>query len=145
MRIAEDYKKPLVLHIRDAAHEAIEFFKENPITVPAEIHCFTYDKDVMEKFLEVGVKYFGIGGMVTRSDNYNLHEAVRQMPLDTILIESDAPFVKVEGDMSSINTSARALPVVVKKIAEIKGITEEEVAEVTYGNAMRFLRVIASN
>lgn len=75
--------------------------------------------------------------MVTRSDNYDLHEAVRQMPLDTILIESNAPFVKVEGDMSSINTSARALPAVVKKIAEIKGITEEEVAEATYGNAMR--------
>ena len=138
MSIADEYQKPLVLHIREAAEEAIKFFDENPIMVPAEIHCFTYDKDMMMRFIDVGVRYFGIGGMVTRSDNHALQEAVKLMPLEMILIESDAPFVKIEGETSKYNTSDRAIPAVVKKIAEIKGITEEEVAKVTYANAFKF-------
>lgn len=138
MSIAAEYQKPLVLHIREAAEEAIKFFGENPIMVPAEIHCFTYDKDMMMRFIDVGVKYFGIGGMVTRSDNYALQEAVKLMPLEMILVESDAPFVKIDGETSKYNTSDRAIPAVVKKIAEIKGITEEKVAKVTYANAFKF-------
>ena len=138
MEMAKKYNKPLVLHIREASQEAIDFFKKNPLPVRAEIHCFTYDKDVMMQLIDVGIRFFGIGGMVTRSENFDLQEAVKEMPLDMILIESDAPFVKVEGDIGRVNTSSRAIPTVVRKIAEIKGLSEEEVAKKTYWNAMRF-------
>lgn len=138
MEMAKEYNKPLVLHIREAAKEAVDFFKENPLSVPAEIHCFTYDKNVMKQFIDVGVNFFGLGGMVTRSENIDLQEAVKDMPLDMILIESDSPFVKVEGTLERINTSAQAIPVVVKKIAEIKELSEEVVAKRAYWNAIRF-------
>lgn len=117
MEMAKKYNKPLVLHIREASQEAIDFFKKNPLPVRAEIHCFTYDKDVMMQLIDVGIRFFGIGGMVTRSENFDLQEAVKEMPLDMILIESDAPFVKVEGDIGRVNTSSRAIPTVVRKIA----------------------------
>lgn len=139
MNLAEDYNKPLVLHIREAAEEAIDFFKDNPIRVPAEIHCFAYDKSIMNRFIyDAGIRYFGIGGKVTYIENEELRESVREMPLEMILLESDAPFVKVEGETERINTSARAIPTVAKAIADLKGISEEEVAEVTYKNACRF-------
>lgn len=141
MKLAEENNKPLVLHIREAADEAIKFFGENPLTVPAEIHCFIYNKEIMQKFIELGISFFGIGGMVTRSENVELQEAVKLMPLEMILLESDAPFVKVEGESERINTTARALPVVATKIAELKGISVEEVAEVTYMNACRFFGI----
>lgn len=116
MSLAKYHEKPLVLHIRDAAQEAIKFFSYNPLQVPAEIHCFTYDKKVMKQFINLGISYFGIGGMVTRSDNVELQEAVKEMPLHMILLESDAPFVKVEGETEKINTSAQSIPIVAKKM-----------------------------
>jgi len=138
MNFAKKHKKPMVLHIRNAAQEAINFFSANPLQVPTEIHCFTYDIKVMMQFRNLGIDYFGIGGMVTRSDNTELQEAVKKMPLHSILLESDAPFVKVEGETEKINTSAQAIPIVASKIAELKGISEKEVIEVTYQNACRF-------
>lgn len=141
MLLAGEYKKPLVLHIREAADEAIQFLSENPLAVPAEVHCFTYNKEVMQKFIDVGITFFGIGGMVTRSENVELQEAVMMMPLEMILLESDAPFVKVEGEKEKINTSTRALPAVASKIAELKGIDVEEVVEATYRNACRFFGI----
>ena len=141
MDMAYEHHKPLVLHIRNAAEEAIDFFRVNPIRVPAEVHCFTYDKDIMQLYINVGIKYFGIGGMITRDDNDMLCEAVLEMPLEMILLESDAPFVKVHGETQKINTSDRSIPVVAKKIAQIKGISEEEVAKVTYNNACKFFNL----
>lgn len=139
--LACQHKFPLILHIREAAEETLEHFAENPLKVPAEIHCFNYDKATMERFIEAGVRYFGIGGKVTLDESVELQEAVKDMDLSMILLESDCPFVKVKGERNPINTSDRALPAVAKKIAELKGISVEEVVKATYDNACRFFNV----
>ncbi|MCQ2519472.1 MAG: TatD family hydrolase [Lachnospiraceae bacterium] len=139
--LAYKYKKPLVLHIRDAAEETLDFFKENPLKVPAEFHCFNYDKKTMERYIEAGVRYFGIGGKVTLDESIDLQDAVSQMDLSMLLLESDAPFVKVKGETEKINTTARALPAVAEKIAELKGLTPEEVIRISYLNACRFFGI----
>lgn len=139
--LAYTYKKPLVLHIREAAEEALEYLEKNPLLVPAEVHCFAYDSETMYRFIRAGVAYFGIGGMITRPENEALREAVAEMPLERILLESDSPFVKVWGDTEKINTSAKAIPAVAKAIAGIKGISVEKVVEQTYLNACEFFGV----
>lgn len=139
--LAYEYKKPLVLHIREAAEETLEYLEKNPLLVPAEVHCFTYDKETMHRFIRAGIGYFGIGGMLTRPENEDLVEAVKEMPLEMILLESDSPFVKVEGETNKVNTSDRALPVVAEKIAQLKGIPVEKVVEKTYLNACKFFGV----
>lgn len=141
MEFAYEKEKPLVLHVQNAAKEVLKILKRNPLKTEAEIHCFAYDKNIMEKFIDAGVKYFGIGGRITKSENGNLQEAVKYMPLEMILLESDSPFVSVEGNENRIGTSAKSLPIVVKKIAEIKSISENEVAKITYSNACNFFGV----
>lgn len=139
--LAYKHKFPLILHIRDAAEETLEYLIENPLKVPAEIHCFNYDRTTMDKFIAAGIGYFGIGGKVTLDESLELQDAVRHMGLSMILLESDCPFVKVKGETNALNTSDRALPVVAKKIAEIKGLSTEEVVKATYDNACRFFDI----
>lgn len=139
--LAYKYSKPLVLHIRDAAEETLAYLKNNPLKVPAEFHCFNYDKKTMEQYVDAGIKYFGIGGKVTLDESEELMEAVRTMDISMLLLESDAPFVKVKGETEKINTTARALPAVAAKIAELKGLTPEEVIRISYLNACRFFGV----
>lgn len=143
INIAEESKLPLVLHIRDAAEETLEFLgRIKPLTVPTEIHCFNYDRVIMEKYItKANVRYFGIGGKITLDDAIELQEAVKQMNLSTLLLESDSPFVKVKGETQKINTSDKALPVVAAKIAELRGISVEEVVKTATENAYRFFNL----
>lgn len=138
MDMAEEVKLPLVLHIREAAETTLSYLMEHPLKSEAAIHCFVYDKDLMQQFIDAGVHYFGIGGMITRSENDALREAVKEMPLSMILLESDAPFVRIEGETAGLNSSDIALPATAKKIAELKGVSVEEVIQATYENACRF-------
>ena len=138
MKLAYEKEKPMVLHVQEAAGEVLNFINKNPIKTETEIHCFAYDKNTMDKFIDAGVRYFGIGGRITKSENDGLQKAVREMPLEMILLESDSPFVRVEGTTRRIGTSDKSLPIIVKKIAEIKGMSEKEVADVTYANACKF-------
>lgn len=97
-----------------------------------------YNKSIMDRLINAGVNYFGLSGMITMSENDDLVEAVREMPVEMILVESDSPFLSYEGSTRIVGTSDKTLPVVVKKIAEIKQISENEVADVTYKNACKF-------
>lgn len=141
MDLAEEYGLPLVLHIRDAAEETLQYLKDHPLQVRTEVHCFNYDIETMEKFIDAGIRFFGIGGKVTLDDSVKLKEAVSKMDLSMLLLESDAPFVKVKGEVGKINTSDRALPTVAEKIAEIKGISVEAVIRASYENACRFFGI----
>lgn len=139
--LAYAYKKPLVLHVREAVEETLEYLEKNPLLVPTEVHCFAYDSETMYRFIRAGVGYFGIGGMVTRPENEALREAVAEIPLEKILIESDSPFVKVWGDTEKINTSVKAVPAVAKAIAELKGISVSQVVEQCYQNCLDFFQI----
>lgn len=141
MNIADGYNKPLVLHVRDADEAILDYFTHNSLKTEAEVHCFNYDRSSMNRFIEAGVHYFGIGGMITREENEALRDAVKHMPLDMILLESDSPFVKVSGETEKINTSTRALPIVAETIAKIKEVEVSEVIEQTYRNACTFFKV----
>lgn len=137
INLANDRRLPLVLHIRDAAAEAIEVIRQNPLSVEAVAHCYTYDAATAQEMMSVGINRFGIGGMLTRTGMDGLRECVKELPLSAILLETDAPFVKPKDFDGEVNTSEN-LTEIAGLIAELKGIAVDEVVQAVQKNAMEF-------
>lgn len=133
-------KLPLVLHIRDAHEDAIAILREYPLKQSGVVHCFCGDLETARTYVEELGLYLGIGGKVTYPSEEALRHAVTHIPLERILLETDAPFVKPKDCSGKRNTSLN-LPVVVKTIARLKGISEEEVVAVTTKNVRDLFHV----
>ncbi len=86
-------------------------------------------------------KLLGIGGMITLEDMEGVREAVRETPIEKILLETDSPFVRPAGMAGKRNTS-ESLSVIVGKIAEIKNMSEEETEKITEENAKRLFQIM---
>ena len=102
------------------------------------IHCFVEDWETAKQLSEYDF-YFGIGGLITYNNTEKLVESVAKIPDNRLLTETDAPFLtpkEYRKNVSKINSPA-ALPEVVKKIAEIRNMPVEEMAEILYNNAER--------
>ncbi len=98
-----------------------------------KVHCFCGDLETARIYVEDLGLYLGVGGKVTYPAEEDLRNAVTQIPLERILLETDAPFVRPKDCKGKRNTSLN-LPRVVNEIANLKGISEEEVVEVTTQN-----------
>lgn len=146
---ANKAKLPVILHIRpaegafnriiDAHKDAIEILAENPIEYGAVLHCFGGDVTLMEQYMGVGVSYFGIGGRISYMLR-GLDEAVIEMPDSCIMLETDSPYIRFEGEKMP-NTSL-TLYDVAERIARMKNMPVKKVAEVSAENFFRlFTRI----
>lgn len=133
LEIAEEFKLPLILHIRMADEDAIEILKEYDLKQSGVVHCFNRGWEIAEKYLNMGL-YLGIGGMMTLKECRELRDALVKIPLERIVMETDAPYVKPEWCEDTINTSLN-IPRMVKELAELKGSSDWEVEAVTTKNA----------
>ncbi len=138
--LANKHSLPLVLHIRASAETAVEILKEKPLTVEAVVHCFTYDYATAKELMSVGVTRFGIGGMLTRDGMDSLRECVQKLTLTSLLLETDAPFVKPKGFMDYANTS-ESLVTTANLIADLKGLDARASMGVLQSNAYDFYRL----
>ena len=100
------------------------------------IHCFSYAKETARQFLDLGYM-IGIGGVVTFKNARKVKETVEYVPMDRLLLETDCPYLAPEPHRGTRNSSLN-LPLVAAQIATLKGISEEEVTEITFRNAKRF-------
>lgn len=130
IRLANEVNKPLMLHIRNAYRDAYEILKSEA-KVKGNAHFFAGTWDEARLFLDLGFT-LSFGGVTTFVRDYD--EVIRNTPLDRILTETDCPFVAPVPYRGKRNEPSY-LPEIVKKLAEIKGETEEKVAEVTLANA----------
>ncbi|MDE7358495.1 MAG: TatD family hydrolase, partial [Lachnospiraceae bacterium] len=105
------------------------------------VHCFSYTKETARDYLNMDF-YFGIGGVITFKNAKKLKEAVQYIPMDKILLETDSPYLSPEPHRGERNSSLN-LPYVAGAIAELKGISYEEVVETTERNARRLFNVTA--
>ena len=136
MDIAREKKLPFMIHSRDAAEDTLNIVKEymQDGMYGGVIHCFSYSKEIAREYLNMGL-YLGIGGVVTFKNSRKLKEVAEYAPLNQILLETDCPYMAPVPNRGKRNSSLY-LPEVVKTIAEIKGISCEEVVAVTESNAM---------
>ena len=142
MDIAREKQLPFIIHSRDAAEDTLNIVKEYMTDgmYGGVIHCFSYSKEIAREYLNMGL-YLGIGGVVTFKNSRKLKEVADYAPLNQILLETDCPYMAPVPNRGKRNSSLY-LPEVVKTIAEIKGISCEEVVAVTESNAMKVLNLI---
>jgi len=134
------YGLPLIIHTREAFDRMIALLRLNE-GLRGVMHGFAGTADDYHAIKETGDFLFGIGGTVTFK-NSRLPEAVAEMSLDDIVLETDSPYLSPAPYRGRRNESAN-IPLIAAKIAEIKGCTAEEVEEATTANAARMFGVCA--
>lgn len=131
---ALEYNYTVVIHCRNAFDEIFSILKSFDRLPKGIFHCFSGDIIQAEKILSLGNFKLGIGGVVTFK-NSGLDKVVEQLNLTDIVLETDAPYLAPMPHRGKRNESAY-IPLIAQKIAEIKDVTIEEVAEVTSKNAL---------
>lgn len=138
--LARETGLPVVIHSRDALSDTIEILKaEKASEIGGVIHCYSYSRESAETFLDMGF-YIGIGGVLTFKNAKKLKEAVKELPLERLVLETDSPYLTPEPFRGKRNCSLY-LPYVVEQIAQIKGVSTEEVERVTWENACELYRL----
>jgi len=134
MRLAREVGLPLIVHCRDAEAVTLALLEAEgpPLAV---LHCFAGDRRTAARYVEMGY-YLGFGGTLTYRRNEELRRVAREVPLERILLETDAPYLPPEPRRGRRNEPA-CLTFVAQVLAELRGITVEEVAEATTANAYR--------
>lgn len=134
IEIANKLEKPIVIHTREAAIDTIEILKKHPVKKKGIFHCCPLNQELIKEGLKLGY-YISFSGNITFK-NAKADPCVLLVPLDKILIETDSPYLSPEPFRGKRNDS-RNVKLVAQKIAEIKGISLEEVAKITYENASK--------
>lgn len=139
---ALEWKKPVTVHCRDKedscrAYEiTYALLKEYAAKGGLfDLHCYAGTVAWAEKFLDLG-GYFGVGGMVTFKKAENIRELARFLPLDRLLLETDAPYLAPVPYRGKPNRS-KYIPIIAETLAVLKKVTLEECAEITTENAKR--------
>ncbi|MBR6410799.1 MAG: TatD family hydrolase [Clostridia bacterium] len=151
IRLAHKKRLPLILHIRAAYTQAIRMLKRRRTLLDngGVVHCFNADAATADELLALGF-CFGIGGALLKEepDSATLTEAVRRIPLDRILLETDAPYVLpylpdlISSKQSKkICNSSTVIRAVAERIAQIKGLDVQTVLEQTEENARALFRL----
>lgn len=140
IELARTLKMPMIIHSRDAAADTYQIMKNAYCEeMGGVVHCFSYAREEAAKYLGMGF-YLGIGGVVTFHNAVKVKEVVEYAPLDRILLETDSPYLAPVPYRGRRNSSLN-LPYVVTEIARLKGVSEEEVIEVTNLNARKMFRL----
>lgn len=156
IRLANELKMPIVVHSREADRECMDilieegafsddrkaFFPKREDGTPdprVDIHCYSGSAEFAGEYMKLGAT-FGVDGPLTYKNNHKTVEVVKTVPLDRILIETDAPYLSPVPFRGKPNRSPY-VEYVAAKVAEIKGISVEEAAEKTMENALRFFMI----
>jgi TatD DNase family protein len=134
IELALEYNLALVVHSRDAAEETLGALEEYMHDIKrGVIHCFSYDYEIAQTVIEWGF-VIGIDGPITYPKNMQLRDVVNRVPLDRIVLETDAPFLPPQAFRGKKN-HPQYLPLIAQCIAEIKGMRYDQVAEITTATA----------
>lgn len=125
---------PVIIHTRDAEDDTCRILEERKkeMEFPGLIHCFTASKEFATKMLDLGM-YISISGIVTFKNADNIREALKYIPMDRILVETDSPYLAPVPKRGKTNEPSYT-KYVVEFLAELKGVSTEELAEQTTAN-----------
>lgn len=134
LELAEALKLPVIVHEREAHGDAMDIVMRHP-DVRGVFHCFSGSKEMALWLVDRGW-YIGFTGVLTFKNARRAIEAAQALPLDRILIETDCPYMAPEPYRGRRNDS-RFVPLVAAKLAELRGLTQQEAGEITAENAKR--------
>lgn len=134
IKIANEYNLPIQIHTREAVNDTLEILKN--IQKPqngAIFHCCPLNQELVKEGIKLGI-YISLSGTVTFKNSKNANEIIKLIPLEQMLIETDSPYLAPEPNRGTRNDS-RNLKYIVEKIAKVKEMKPEEIAQITYKNA----------
>ncbi len=138
--LARDWDLPVNIHLRDATEDFFAVMEEcRGMHLRGNLHAFSASAEVFERMQRYGEWYVGIGGVLTFKKAHIANDILR-IPLDRILLETDAPYLAPTPLRGTRNESAN-VPLIAAKLAELKGLTIEEVAEATTRNARKLFAI----
>lgn len=133
INLANKLNFPIVIHTREAIFDTLEILKNNECNKKGVFHCCPLNVDLVREGLKLGY-YISFAGPCTFKNSKNANEIIKMVPNDRILIETDSPYLSPEPLRGRRNDS-RNLKYIVEKIAEVKQVSVEEIAKITYRNA----------
>jgi len=140
IRLARELSLPLIVHDRDAHERVMTILREERASdVGGVMHCFSGDLNLAKECLDLGF-YISIPGTVTYANNELLRDVVRKTKIEHLLIETDCPYLSPVPHRGKRNEPCY-VRLTAKKVAELKGLTVEDVARITTLNAQRLFRI----
>lgn len=137
---ARECAKPLIIHSRDAGEDVADILaEEGAAAVGGVMHCFADDWAAAQRALDLGF-YISFSGIVTFKNAHALHDVARRVPLERMLVETDSPYLAPVPWRGKPNEPAY-VRYVAERIAELRGVTLEAIAEATTGNFQRLFGV----
>lgn len=135
--LSKKIQKPLMIHSRHSYPEVLEILRQERPFPPGIVHYFSGDKETAKKFLELNF-YLSFAGAITYNNQYD--EVIKFAPLEKILTETDSPFVAPAPYRGKRNEPIYVKEVV-KKLAEIKNLSFEEMSKITFENARKLFKI----
>ena len=139
LELARELDLPVIIHSREAAADTMEIMKEYAKGLRGVIHCFSSSKELALEYVKMGF-YIGVGGVVTFKNAKKLKEVVEAIPLESILLETDCPYLAPTPYRGKRNSSIY-IQYIAEEIANIKGVTYEEVVAQTEQNGKDLFRI----
>lgn len=135
--LAKRYDLPLVIHTRDARDATAEFMIVHGIN-RAVIHCYSEDPAFAQKLMDFSDEiYFAFGGILTYKKSESVQATAQMLPLNRILLETDAPFLSPQAVRGTVNEPANTR-YILEKLIELRTESAEEIERVVYENSLRF-------
>jgi TatD DNase family protein len=136
LALARELNLPVVIHDRDAHDEILKVMAEKAEGLRILLHCYSAGAGRVEDFLELGC-YFSIAGPVTFKNGQDVRDAAMKIPLDRLMVETDAPYLTPHPHRGKLNEPAFTR-FTAEKLAEVKGVSLEEFARVTTQTTVNF-------
>ena len=137
--IANELQLPIVIHTREAVMDTLTILKENPVTKKGVFHCCPLNPELVKEALKLGF-YISLAGPVTFKNAKHAQEVIQMVPEDRILIETDSPYLSPEPERGKRNDPSK-VRYIAQKVAAIKEMSQEEIAQITYQNACRIFAI----
>jgi len=136
IELAKELNLPIIVHDRDAHGDTVDILKNtNAKSIGGVLHCFSGSKEMAKEILDLGF-YIAFGGTLTFKNARRAVEVAEYVPLDRILIETDSPYLAPVPERGKRNDS-RLIRYVAEKLSEIKGVSIEEIENITFNNAKK--------
>ena len=141
--LARTYDLPLIVHIRDSFNEVIQILKDiNKSDLRGIFHCFSGSVEQAKQAIKYGFS-LGLGGVITFKNN-KMQETLKHIDLKHLVLETDAPFLAPVPYRGKRNEPSY-VPLIARMVADIKGITVQEVAEATTANAVKLFNLTTND
>ncbi|MCR5420866.1 MAG: TatD family hydrolase [Lachnospiraceae bacterium] len=142
LKLALKIGLPISVHSRDAANDTFNILNDPEFdSLKGVIHCFSYSAEMAKKYVNKGY-FIGVGGVVTFKNGRKLHETVKEIPIEKIVIETDSPYLAPVPYRGHRNSSVY-LTYIIEQIARIKQLSYDEVERITYENGFKLYGVRA--